>query len=200
MYEGIPGRLIIISGPSGAGKSTVVRRLLDECELPLTLSVSATTRAPRAGEVDGEDYFFMSNEEFSHRRQAAEFLECKEVFGLGCWYGTLREQVATGLHAGRWVILEIDVQGALAILETEEFNPITLFIHPGGMEELEERLRARGTESEEQIDVRMKTAASEMRYMHRYQYEIINGSVDNAVAEICQILNDQKEKHPCSKS
>jgi len=200
MYEGIPGRLIIISGPSGAGKSTVVRRLLDECELPLTLSVSATTRAPRAGEVDGEDYFFMSNEEFSHRRQAAEFLECKEVFGLGCWYGTLREQVATGLHAGRWVILEIDVQGALAILETEEFNPITLFIHPGGMEELEERLRARGTESEEQIDARMKTAASEMRYMHRYQYEIINGSVDNAVAEICQILNDQKEKHPCSKS
>ena len=200
MYEGNPGRLIIISGPSGAGKSTVVRRLLDECELPLTLSVSATTRAPRAGEVDGEDYFFMSNEEFSHRRQAAEFLECKEVFGLGCWYGTLREQVATGLHAGRWVILEIDVQGALAILETEEFNPITLFIHPGGMEELEERLRARGTESEEQIDARMKTAASEMRYMHRYQYEIINGSVDNAVAEICQILNDQKEKHPCSKS
>ena len=200
MCEGISGRLIIISGPSGAGKSTVVRRLLDECELPLTLSVSATTRAPRAGEVDGEDYFFMSNEEFSHRRQAAEFLECKEVFGLGCWYGTLREQVATGLHAGQWVILEIDVQGALAILETEEFNPITLFIHPGGMEELEERLRARGTESEEQIDARMKTAASEMRYMHRYQYEIINGSVDNAVAEICQILNDQKEKHPCSKS
>ncbi len=82
----------------------------------------------------------------------------------------------------------------------KEFNPITLFIHPGGMEELEERLRARGTETEEEIAARLETAASEMRYMHRYQYEVINGSVDTAVAEICQILNDQKEKHPCSKS
>jgi guanylate kinase len=200
MNDGIPGRLIIISGPSGAGKSTVVRRLLDECELPLTLSISATTRDPRPGEVDGQDYFFMSREEFLRRQQAAEFLECKEVFGLGCWYGTLREQVATGLSEGRWVILEIDVQGALAVLETGEFNPITLFIHPGGMEELEERLRARGTESEEEICARLETASSEMRYMHRYQYEVINGSVDTAVAEICQILNDQKEKHPCSKS
>jgi guanylate kinase len=200
MNEGIPGRLIIISGPSGAGKSTVVRRLLNECELPLALSISATTRVPRPGEVNGEDYFFMSDEEFSRRQQAAEFLECKEVFGLGCWYGTLREQVATGLDAGRWVILEIDVQGALAVLETGEFNPITLFIHPGGMDELEERLRARDTESEEAICVRLETASSEMLYMHRYQYEVINGSVDTAVGEICQILNDQKEKHPCSKS
>ena len=200
MNDGISGRLIIISGPSGAGKSTVVRRLLDECELPLTLSISATTRDPRQGEVDGQDYLFMSKDEFLRRQQAAEFLECKEVFGLGCWYGTLREQVATGLSQGRWVILEIDVQGALAILETGEFDPITLFIHPGGMEELEERLRARGTESEEEIDARLITAASEMRYKHRYQYEVINGSVDTAVAEICQILNDQKEKHPCSKS
>lgn len=200
MPETTKGRLIIISGPSGAGKSTVVRRLLDECELPLTLSVSATTRAPRAGEVEGKDYFFISDEEFLRRQNAGEFLECKEVFGLGCWYGTLRQQVATGLSEGRWVILEIDVQGALAVLETSEFDPITLFIHPGGMDELAERLRARGTETEEAICARLETASSEMRYMHRYQYEVINGSVDAAVAEICQILNDQKEKHPCSKS
>ncbi len=83
MNDGIPGRLIIISGPSGAGKSTVVRRLLDECELPLTLSISATTRHPRPGEVDGKDYFFLSSEEFSRRQQDGDFLECKEVFGLG---------------------------------------------------------------------------------------------------------------------
>ena len=194
------GRLIIISGPSGAGKSTVVRRLLEECELPLTLSVSATTRDPRPGEVDGKDYFFMSDEEFQRRREAGEFIECKEVFGLGCWYATLRDQVATGLQAGKWVILEIDVQGALAIIDEKEFEPITLFIHPGGMEQLAERLRARGTEPEQAICARLETASSEMLYMHRYQYEVINGSVDAAVAEICQILNDQKENHPCSKS
>ena len=142
----------------------------------------------------------MSEEEFLARQEAGEFLECKEVFGLGCWYGTLREQVATGLAKGQWVILEIDVQGAMAVIETTEFDPITLFIHPGGMEQLEERLRSRGTESEEQIFTRLETASREMPYRHRYQYEVINGSVDNAVAEICQILNDQKEKHPCSKS
>ncbi len=195
-----PGRLIIISGPSGAGKSTVVSRLLTQCDLPLKLSVSATTRPPRPGEISGEDYLFISDEEFQRRREAGEFLESKEVFGLGCWYGTLRDQVATGLAAGQWVILEIDVQGALAVLDQKELKPITLFIHPGGMDELEKRLRARNTESEEAICARLETASAEMRYMHRYQYEIINGSVDAAVAEICQILKDQKENHPCSKS
>lgn len=194
------GRLIIISGPSGAGKSTVVRRLLKECDLPLTLSTSATTRPPRAGEVDGVDYLFMDQDEFDRRRNAGEFLECKEVFGLGYWYGTLRQQVASGLSQGRWVILEIDVQGALAVLDQQEFDPITVFLHPGGMEELEHRLRNRETESEEVICARLETALAEMRYMHRYQYEVINGSVDVAVAEICQLLKDQKEQHPCSKS
>ena len=200
MSNEAPGRLIIISGPSGAGKSTVVRRLLEECDLPLVLSVSATTRGKRAEEVEGQHYFFMDHDEFARRRDADEFLECKEVFGLGHWYGTLRQQVASGLNTGKWVILEIDVQGALAVLETQEFDPITLFIHPGGMDELEQRLRLRNTESEEAIGARLETAASEMRFKHRYQYEIINGSVDTAVAEICQILKDQKENHPCSKS
>ena len=194
------GRLIIISGPSGAGKSTVVRRLREECPLPLLSSISATTRKPRPGEQDGVDYFFLDHEEFEQRRQAGDFLECKEVFGRGHWYGTLSEQVATGLEAGKWVILEIDVQGALAVLDHKELSPITLFIHPGGMEELERRLRTRGTESEEAIAARLETACREMQFMHRYQYEIINGSVDRAVSDICQILKDQKEKQPCSKS
>ena len=194
------GRLIIISGPSGAGKSTVVRQLLVDCPLPLQLSVSATTRPPRPGEVDGTDYQFMTPEEFTALQQQDAFLECKEVFGIGHWYGTLRDQVVTSLNQGKWVILEIDVQGALAILARDEFDPITLFIHPGSMEELERRLRSRGTESAAAITRRLETAAEEMRYMHRYQYEIINGTVENAVAEICQILNDQKENHRCSKT
>ncbi|MDA8743034.1 guanylate kinase [Rubripirellula amarantea] len=200
MNQDNKGRLVIISGPSGAGKSTVVGRLLDECGLPLRLSVSATTRTPRPGEVDGVSYFFLTPEEFAKRQAAGDFLESKEVFGLGHWYGTLREQVATGLNQGDWVILEIDVQGALTILENEDFDPITLFIHPGGMDELENRLRSRKTETNEAISARLETAAAEMLYRHRYQFEIINGNVDNAVAEICQILNDQKENYPCSKS
>jgi guanylate kinase len=133
-------------------------------------------------------------------REAGEFLECKEVFGRGHWYGTLREQVASGLKQGQWVILEIDVQGAMSVLDHHEFNPITLFIDPGGMDELERRLRSRGSETEDSINARLETACAEMRYMHRYQYQIINGSVDIAVAEICQILKDQKETQSCSKS
>ena len=200
MSDSSSGRLIILSGPSGAGKSTVVRHLLEECDLPLKLSVSATTRSPREGEKHGLHYFFLSDEEFQRRREAGGFLECKEVFGLGYWYGTLREQVTTGLEAGDWVILEIDVQGALALMGDNSLSPITLFIHPGGMKELEQRLRSRGTETEEAIRARMETAHNEMQQMHRYQFEVINGSIDLAVDEICQILTDQKEKHPCSKS
>ena len=194
------GRLVIISGPSGAGKSTVVRELMSQCELPLAISVSATTRLPRPGEIDKTDYFFLSPEDFSRRRTEGEFLECKEVFGRGHWYGTLREQVATGLNEGKWVILEIDVQGAMTVLENDSFNPITLFIHPGGMEELEKRLRLRGTEDEDAITARLETAGREMAFTHHYQYEIINGDVDVAVTEICQILKDKKENQSCSKS
>ena len=193
-------QLIIISGPSGAGKSTVVRRLLDECPVPLRLSISATTRPPRPGEVDGREYHFLSQDEFTRRREANAFLECKEVFSRGHWYGTLREEVASGLASGHWIVLEIDVQGALEVMEKKEFNLVSLFIHPGGMEELERRLRGRGTETEEAITRRLETAHAEMRYLHHYQYEIINGSVDAAVTQICQILSDKKEAQACSKN
>ena len=193
-------RLIIISGPSGAGKSTVTRRLLTECDLPLRLSVSATTRGPRPGEQDGREYHFLTQTRFDELREQDAFLESKEVFGGGCWYGTLRHEVQEGLAEGFWIILEIDVQGAVEVMEHCDDEPISLFIHPGGMEELERRLRDRGTETEEAIQRRLETAAGEMRFMHRYQYEIINGSVDLAVAQICQILRDHQEKHTCSKN
>ncbi|MCC9657627.1 guanylate kinase [Rhodopirellula halodulae] len=195
-----PGRLVIISGPSGAGKSTVVKQLLQRCEVPLQLSVSATTREPRPGETHGKEYFFLSHDEFATRREAGDFLECKEVFSMGHWYGTLADQVATGLNAGKWVILEIDVQGALAVLDDPRYRPLTIFVHPGSMDELERRLRNRGTESESSLTARLETAAAEMQCLSRYQYEIINESVDNAVTEICQILKDQRKKSPCSKN
>jgi guanylate kinase len=145
MKESQPeGKLVIISGPSGAGKSTVVRRLLATCSLPLALSVSATTRKARPGERDGVEYYFLSQAEFARRRAAGEFLECKEVFGRGDWYGTLRSEVAAGLLDRKWVVLEIDVEGAMAVLEQRP-DAITVFLHPGSLVELEKRLRARGT-------------------------------------------------------
>ena len=195
-----PGRLIIISGPSGSGKSTVVQRLLAECQLPLELSVSATTRSPRPGEVDGKDYHFLSHESFTQKREAGEFLEAKEVFGLGTWYGTLRSVVSAGLNQGKWVILEIDVQGALAVLG--EFpQAITVFVHPGSMTELENRLRHRATDSEDAIRRRLDVAAEEMALRHHYTHEIINETLDKTVGQLDQLLQQyQGEKIPCSKS
>ena len=192
-------KLVIISGPSGAGKSTVVKRLLTSCELPLALSVSATTRKPRPGEQDGVDYFFLTSNEFSQRREASEFLECKEVFGRGDWYGTMRSVVTAGLTAGKWVILEIDVEGAMSVLDQCP-DTITIFLHPGSAEELEKRLRQRGTESEDSIQRRLEVARRELTLMHRYRFEVINDTVTNAVQRICEILRSQGAKSPCTKN
>ncbi len=194
------GKLVIISGPSGSGKSTVVQRLLSESELPLVLSVSATTRPPRVGEENGKNYIFLSDDEFQKRRLSGEFLESKEVFGRGYWYGTLRNVVSTGLSEGKWVILEIDVQGALSVLRD---NPeaITIFVHPGSMAELEKRLRNRGTESQESIQRRLDVAAEELALRHHYTHEVINDEINSTVKQLCKLLMQyQGEKIPCSKN
>jgi len=181
------GRIVVISGPSGAGKSTVVRGMLTCCTMPLALSVSATTRQPRQGEEHGKDYYFLPRDEFDRRRRAGEFLECKEVFGRGDWYGTLQSQVATGLEAGKWVILEIYVDGMMSVVERYP-DVITIFIHCGGIEELERRLRARNTDSEEAIRRRLEVARHELAYQNRYRYQILNDDVDQSVRQICEIL------------
>ena len=195
-----PGKLVIISGPSGSGKSTVVRRLLAESELPLVLSISATTRPPRVGEENGREYFFMTDDEFQARRRSGEFLECKEVFGRGYWYGTLRNTVSTGLDQGKWVLLEIDVQGALAVLQDYP-QAITIFVHPGSVAELEKRLRNRGTESQESIQRRLDVAAEELALRHHYTHEVINEEIQTTVQQLCKLLVQyQGEKVPCSKN
>ena len=156
------GRLVVVSGPSGAGKTTVLRQVF-ACAVPLVRSVSATTRAPRPGEADGQAYHFLTPADFQTRRLRGEFLECFEVFGEGHWYGTLENAVAAGLQAGKWVLLEIDVQGALAVVDKYP-DAITVFLRPPSLEVLEKRLRGRRTESEEAIQRRLARPEQNWRW------------------------------------
>lgn len=119
------------------------------------------------------------------------FLECKEVFGRGDWYGTLRKTVAEGLSAGKWVLLEIDVQGAMTVIQQCP-DVISFFVHPGSQEELEKRLRGRGTDSEQAIARRLEVAAEEIQSMPIYRYEIINQDVELSALEMCQLLQNHR--------
>jgi guanylate kinase len=179
--------LIVLSGPSGVGKSTVLRRLLARHADRLRLSVSATTRPPRPGEADGVDYYFLSDAEFARRRQQGEFLECCEVFGRGHWYGTLLEEVAPSRGDQKWVVLDIDVDGAEKV-RCRFPDVLTIFLRPSSEDELERRLRARGTESEDAIARRLEVARRELARARSYTFQVVNDIVDRAVDEISEIL------------
>jgi guanylate kinase len=186
------GNVVVISGPSGAGKTTVLHRVFETCDRPLAYSVSATTRPPRPGETDGVDYHFLSPQEFHRRREAGDFIECFEVFGRGSWYGTLAAEVATGLERGKWVVLDVDVQGARAVVERFP-QAVTIFLDPGSIEELERRLRARRTETPEEVQRRLAAARRELEAVGWYRYHVVNDSPDRAAREICQILSQVGE-------
>ena len=186
------GRLVVVSGPSGAGKTSVMHRVVQTCALPLVRSVSATTRPPRDGETDGIDYHFLSDAEFQLRRKRGDFLECFQVFTQGHWYGTLASEVTTGLTEGKWVVLEIDVQGAQAVMRRFP-NAITIFLRPSTREEIERRLRGRGTETEEAIERRLARADRELAVAHLYQHQVINDNMDQAVRNVCNILINEWE-------
>lgn len=181
------GKMVIVSGPSGAGKTTIVKQLIQNCSLPLQISISATTREPRPGEVDGVDYQFLADDEFRQLRSEGEFLECFEVFGRGYWYGTLREPVTTSLQQGNWVILEIDVQGMSQVVEQFP-DAISFFVRPESLAELERRLRGRGTEAEETIQRRLEVARHEWQFKDRYRFDIVNNRLNETVKEMCDQL------------
>ena len=172
MHKGKRGVLFVFSGPSGVGKGTLKAKLFEEFADRIAYSVSATTRGPREGEVDGKDYFFISRQEFERRVKNNEFLEHAEFAG-NC-YGTPRAYVEKLLDSGMNVVLEIDVQGALQVMKSMP-ECVSEFILPPSFEELEHRLRGRGTETEEKVRERLETAKRELPYAPQYDYQIVNG-------------------------
>ena len=182
-----PFRVVVLSGPSGSGKTTVVERLLAKSPIPLIKSISATTRPPRAREKHGDSYYFLTAEEFARQKDAGEFLETAEVFGAGHWYGTLKSEVDRARQLGGWAFLEIDVHGALRVMELYP-EAITIFLHPPSMEECEKRLRSRGTESESVIQKRLRQVTEEIAHAGRYRYQVVNDRLDETIAEILSIF------------
>lgn len=180
------GKLIIFSAPSGAGKSTIVKRLLQQ--LPqLAFSISATSREPRTGEQDGQHYYFLSPEEFQKEIAREAFLEWEEVYP-GLYYGTLRAEVERLWEGGKQVIFDIDVVGGLNLKQQFGKNALALFVQPPSLAILEERLRNRGTESEEKLQMRLAKAEQEMATASSFDHIILNDNLEVAVNEALQLV------------
>lgn len=178
------GNLFVLSGPSGAGKGTLVKRVLQRVP-DAWVSVSATTRQPRPGEVDGSDYFFLDQPRFDELVSQGGFLEWAHVHGNS--YGTLRSRVQDRIDHGSQVILEIDVQGAFQVKKAMPEAHL-IFIEPPSLEELERRLRGRGTETEEVICNRMKTAEVELARKMEYDVQVVNDELERATEELVSYI------------
>lgn len=178
------GSLIILSGPSGAGKDTIQNELL-KLDSNIVYSVSMTTRSPREGEVEGVDYYFVSEDKFKEEIKKDSFLEYAIVHGN--YYGTVKKNVLNDLNKGHDVILEIDIQGALKLKE-KALDAIFIFIMPPSMRELKNRLVKRGTETKEKLIERFKNAYKEINEMPKYNYVVINDEVENAVKKVQAIM------------
>ena len=184
---GIKGQLLVVSGPSGAGKGTICKALIEKN--PIWISTSCTTRKPRAGEVEGVNYFFIEREEFLKRIDNDEFLEYAEVYGN--FYGTPRSEVLRLLEEGKDVILEIDIQGALKIKSSYP-EGVFIFIMPPSMEELRNRITNRGSETPESLKTRLEAAYHEISFASKYDYAVVNDEVDKAVKKIESIIIAEK--------
>jgi len=183
------GKCLIFSASSGSGKSTIVNWLLQYPELRMSFSVSATSRAPRGQEKDGEAYFFMSVQEFRSHIDAGHFLEYEQVYE-GVYYGTLRAQVEKLLDAGRNVVFDVDVVGGCNIKRIFGDQALSIFIQPPSIEELERRLRSRATDSEEMILKRVAKARQELEYAPRFDLVVVNDVLDDACSQAYRAVNE----------
>ena len=185
------GNLFVISAPSGTGKTTILKRVISELE-SIVFSVSHTTRAPRIGEKEGVDYFFVEKDTFETMQQQGLFFEWAEVHGN--LYGTSSHAVKELTEQGKDVILDIDVQGARQVMDKVREKVFFVFIAPPSLQELEERLANRGTESESVISTRLKNAHDEMKSLEHYDYVIVNEQVDRAVEVLKSIIIAERSR------
>ncbi len=182
------GVLIVISGPSGAGKGTICKALLEKHD-NIYISVSATTRSPREGEIEGVNYYFLTKEAFEEKVKENGFIEYANVHGN--FYGTPKVNVEKMLEEGKDVILEIDIQGALQVKENFK-EGVFIFILPPSMEELKKRIINRGSETEESLMTRFKNAYKEINYVSKYNYAVVNDTLELAVAKVESIIASEK--------
>lgn len=179
---GISAKIIIIAAPSGAGKTSVVRHLLKVMPDQLSFSISAATRKPRNNEKDGVDYYFLSVEDFEARIKADAFVEWEMVYE-GKYYGTLKKEVERIWSEGKAPLLDVDVKGGLHVQEKFRGQTLSLFIEPPSIEELERRLRSRGTETEESLKARVSKAAYELTFKEQFDHVILNDELPRACLE-----------------
>jgi guanylate kinase len=185
------GLLIVLSSPSGAGKSTISRMLL-ESDRDVTMSISATTRPKRPGEVEGVDYHFVDDAEFDRMIKAGEFVEWAHVFGYR--YGTPKSPVKAALRKGRDILFDIDWQGARQLVPDFKEHLVTIFLLPPSMEELERRLRSRATDSDEVIADRMRRATDEIDHWAEYEYVLVNRSAEECLEQVRSIIAAERLK------
>lgn len=177
------GKIIVLSAPSGTGKSSIIKRLLEYPELHLGFSVSATSRAPRGTEQHGVEYYFITHEEFKSRAEAGDFVEWEEVYPGTC-YGTLKSEVKRVTDAGQNLIMDIDVKGGLNVKKCYGEQALTVFILPPSKEELERRLRGRGTDAEETVRKRLDKADYELSFAPQFDVRVVNDDLEKAVEEV----------------
>ena len=188
MKPGISNKLLIVSAPSGAGKSTLVNHLLS-LGLPLSFSVSATSRRPRGDEKDGREYYFISADEFRKRIAAGEFVEWEEVY-TDHYYGTLKSEIRRIHDAGRAVLFDVDVRGGISLKKIFGASALSLFIMPPSVNELSRRLHGRGTDTPEKIRMRVEKAASELNLAGSFDRIIINDNLEEACRETVKVVTD----------